>query len=287
MKFLAIVFAAFVSSSAFAEDQKKLMEMPKVYNGTKSQPGQFLPMGFIQNCTGTAVGKQVIFTASHCVSTGSRIKFDSRFDGKSYYAICTRHPQYNTRTVYNDYALCKLEAGASFPNDMPLASFDSTPVSNGDMLIQNGYGAPNFRTHHWGREALDRTSGQDLVSCGTVYLGGGDSGGSLIKDTQDLTGKSGFKIVGVNSRGGGNCSYFNRISALEWISWSKQYESDKGVQLCGVSAQCTGSTPPPPPPPPPQPTNCWQVYEEFAFCLGTKSIPGCLLKADLLKQCVR
>lgn len=279
MRFLFLLLLSF---SAYAEDQKKIMELsPKIFNGQKSVQGEFLPMGWIQNCTGTAVAKNVIFTASHCVTTGKRIKFDSRFDGKSYYAVCSRHPEYNTRTVYNDYALCKLEG--EFPADMPLASFEARTPAIGEDLLLNGYGAPNVGTHHWGKEAMDRVDGQDLTACGRVYLGGGDSGGSLLAWTEDRSGKSGFKILGVNSRGGGNCSYFNRISAPEWQSWAKEYEAEKGVKLCGVSEVCSGVVPPPPP----EPVDCWKVYEEFAFCLGTKAIPGCLLKADQLKQCVR
>jgi hypothetical protein len=276
-----IILLSFSQPLAAAE---KMMNQPKIYRGTKSVAGEFLSVGFIQNCTGTAVGKSVVFTASHCVTTGKRIKYDSRFDGKSYYAICDRHPRYNDRTVYNDWALCKLEAGSEFPSDMPLASFEAKTPANGELLLLNGYGAPNFSVHHWGNENMTRVNGQDLTVCGDVVLGGGDSGGSLFLDTKDRSGKSGFKIVGVNSRAGGGCSYFNRISHEEFGAFAKDYEKQKGVKLCGVSATCNGSVPPPPPP---QPTNCWQVYEEFAFCLGTKSLPGCLLKADLLKNCVR
>lgn len=268
------------------DDIKKILEIevnPTIYRGTKSLSGEFLPMGWVGNCTGTAVGKNVIFTASHCVTTGKRIKFDSRFDGKSYYAICSRHPQYNDRTVFNDYALCKLEAG-EFPADMPLASFDARTPEDGEPLLLNGYGAPNVGTHHWGKELFDRVSGQDLIACGQVYLGGGDSGGSLLAWTEDRSGKSGFKVLGVNSRAGGGCSYFNRISSQEWNSWAREYEKQRSVQLCGVSAKCNGGTPPPPPPPP---ASCWQVYEEFAFCIGTKAIPQCLAKADQLKECVK
>jgi hypothetical protein len=288
MKFLAIVLAAFVSSSAFADNEgEKMMSSPALYNGTRSVQSEFLPMGWLGMCTATAVAKDVIYTAAHCVSNGQRVKFSSRFDGKAYYAICSKHPRYNDRTVYNDWALCKLEAGATFPEEMPLASFLEKTPEVGQKLLLNGYGAPTVGTHHWGPATFDRVNGQDLVICDRVVLGGGDSGGSLLEWSEDRSGKSGFKIVGVNSRAGGGCSYFNRISHEEFGSFARDYEKQRGVKLCGISAVCTGSTPPPPPPPPPQPTNCWQVYEEFAFCLGTKSIPGCLLKADLLKQCVR
>jgi hypothetical protein len=284
-KFLLVL--GLISSFAFGEEEKKkLLEVPKIYNGTKSVPGEFLMMGWIGNCTGTAVGPNTIVTASHCVSTGQRITFTPRFNSQGYGMVCTRHPRYNTRTVYNDYAFCRLESG-KFPDDMPLASFTARVPDIGEKLLLNGYGAPNVRVHYWGPELVDRIDGQDIDMCGKVYLGGGDSGGSLLEWSEDRSGKSGFKIVGINSRGGGNCSYFNRTSHEEFQSWAPQYEAQYNLKICGISMQCAGSTPPPPPPPPPQPTNCWQVYEEFAFCIGTKSIPGCLLKADLLKQCVR
>jgi len=170
---------------------------------------------------------------------------------------------------------------------MPKASFSFRSPDIGEKLLLNGYGAPTVGTHHWGPENVDRIDGQDIDMCGKVYLGGGDSGGSLLEWTEDRSGKSGFKILGVNSRGGGNCSYFNRTSHEEFKSWIKEFESKKGVDICGSKAVCTGSTPPPPPPPPPPPANCWKVYEEFAFCIDTRAIPQCLVKADQLKECVK
>jgi hypothetical protein len=255
---------------------------PTIYNGTKSVDGEFLMMGWIGNCTGTAVGKNTIVTASHCVSNGKRITYTPRFNGQSYSMICSRHPRYNDRTVLNDYALCKLESG-SFPDDMPLASFEPRTPAIGEKMLLNGYGAPTVRVHHWGPESATRISGQDIVACGRVYLGGGDSGGSLLAWSEDRSGKSGFKVLGINSRAGGGCSYFNRISHDEFTSWAKQYESQNGLSLCGVSATCSGSVPPPPPPPP---KDCWQVYEELAFCIGTKSLPACLSRLEELKKCI-
>lgn len=290
MKFLALLLLANVAFGEGEANTEKMFMGPSLYNGTRSVAGEFLPVGFIQNCTGTAVGDMVIYTASHCVSTGKVIRFDSRFDGKSYQARCTRHPQYNDRTVLNDWALCKIESG-SLPADMPKASFSEAVVSNGEKLLLNGYGAPNFKTHHWGGAPLSRTSGQDMVVCNSVKLGGGDSGGSLFKWSEDRSGKSGFEIVGVNSRAdiNGNCSYFNRISDKRFGDWVRVYEKEKSVAICGISAKCTGSGPGPSPSPSPSPeppANCWKTYEEFAFCIGTKSVPECLKRADVLKACV-
>ncbi len=285
MRLLFTILLLAFSQPSFAVE--KMVNAPVLYNGTKSVEGEFLMMGWIGNCTGTAVGPNTIFTASHCVTNGKRITYTPRFNGQKYAMTCSRHPQYNDRTVLNDWAFCKLDSG-TFPADMPLASFEARTPEEGEKLLLNGYGAPTVGTHHWGPELMDRLSGQDLVLCGRVVLGGGDSGGSLLAWSDDRSGKSGFKILGVNSRAGGGCSYFNAISDQRFWSFARPYEASNSHKICGVSLKCDGSGPGPSPSPSPvPPESCWKSYEDFAFCIGTKSIPACLAKADLLKACVR
>lgn len=247
-------------------------------------------MCWIGNCTGTVVGPRSIFTASHCATTGKRITCAPRgAGGKSYNLTCTRHPRYNNSTVYNDYALCSINAGEDgFPADLPMASFEFRTPDVGEELLLNGYGAPTVTVHHWGNEKVDRIRSQDIEACGGVYLGGGDSGGSLLAKQDDRSGKSGFKVLGVNSRGGGNCSYFNRVSHEEFQKWAKDYEAEKSVKLCGVSIQCTGSVPPSPSPSPSPvpPKNCWQLYESLGFCVPSKSVPDCLKAYNDFKSCL-
>ena len=283
---LLTLFALFVTSEVAQAEERVMLESPALYNGTRSVPGEFLPMGWIGMCTATAVAVDAIFTAGHCISNGQTVRFKSRFDGKSYQARCTKHPRYRNSSAYNDWAFCKLLT-EEFPKDMPLVTMVEETPAVGERLLLNGYGAPTVGTHHWGFAPMSSVRGQDLVVCNNVSLGGGDSGGSLLKASDDRSGKSGFEVVGVNSRRqvGGNCSYFNRLSDPEFKSWVRDYERSSGVQICGISKKCTGSTPPPPPPPPP--ANCWQTYEEFAFCIGTKSIPACLAKAAQLMECVK
>lgn len=269
--------------SLTAHAVEKMIYAPQLYNGTKSVDGEFLMMGWIGNCTGTAVGPNTLFTASHCVTTGKKITFTPRFNNQKYSMTCTRHPQYNDRTVLNDWAFCKLDSG-TFPADMPLASFEARTPEVGEQLLLNGYGAPTVGTHHWGPEKMDEMEGQDLVLCGKVVLGGGDSGGSLLAWSDDRSGKSGFKILGVNSRAGGGCSYFNAISDQRFWTFVRPYEASNSHKICGVSLKCNGSAPSPSPSPEP-PLSCRRTYEEFEFCLGTKSLPQCLARADLLKKC--
>jgi hypothetical protein len=289
LRLIPAILASIFSFLATAEDQVFMKNAPALYNGTKSNPGEFLPMGFIGMCTATAVGPTTIFTAAHCVSNGQRVNFQSRFDQKTYRMICSNHPRYNTRTVFNDYSICRLESGR-FPDDMPLASFSFRTPLVGEKLLLNGFGAPTIRVHHWGPETVTRHGGQDIVACGRVFLGGGDSGGSLLAWTEDRSGKSGFEVVGVNSRSDRrSCSYFNRINHSEFQTWSRQYETATGQKLCGVSLDCKEKKPDPEPEPEPEPepTNCWQVYEELTFCLGVRGIPGCIARAEKLLECVK
>lgn len=216
---------------------------PLIYNGTRSQPGEFPPVGWIGNCTGTLVGPQVLFTAAHCVSNGKRISFSHRGSGQSYAATCTRHPRVNTRNWYNDYAFCKLDRAV--PEDTVLASFKAYSPAIGEKLLLNGLGAPNVRTHYWGEATVRRNSNQDIVTCGPANLGGGDSGGSLLEWTEDRTGKSGFQVLGVNSRGGGGCSYFNRVNGAQFLDWASSYAQNQNVTLCGINGECDPTPTPP------------------------------------------
>jgi len=286
-RFYFLIGFLFSSNASSQTGEQVMRESPVLYNGTRSIPGEFLPIGFIGNCTGTAVARDVVYTAAHCVSTGKIIQFTSRFDNKRYQARCTNHPQYNNRTVLNDWAFCKLTSG-QFPADMPLATLVEQTPAVGERLLLNGYGAPTVGTHHWGSAPMHSVRGQDIVTCNPVSLGGGDSGGSLLRWTTDRSGRSGFEVVGVNSRRqvGGNCSYFNRLSDSRFGTFARSYQTSQNVKLCGIGASCGGVLPPPPIEPEP-PVNCWQVYEELNFCIGTKSIAGCIRRAEQLLACVR
>lgn len=235
---------------------------PLIYNGEKSIDGEFPAMGWIGNCTGTLVAPDVIFTASHCATTGKRISFKHRGTGKSVAATCTRHPEYNNRTVYNDWAFCKLDSPLE---GQVMASFLLESPKVDEKLLLNGFGAPHVQVHYWGEAPVDHISGQDIYTCGPANLGGGDSGGSLLKWTDDRSGKSGFEIYGVNSRGGGGCSLFNRTSHENFKSFAKQYEKDKSVSICGISRKCQGGGEPV------DPRLCLSIYYELGNCIGDAS----------------
>lgn len=249
----------------------------RVYRGTKSIDGEFPAMGWIGNCTATAVAPDVVMTAGHCKSTGSRITFQHRGSGRSYGALCTRHPRYNNSTVKNDWTFCKLDQ--PLPEGSVLASFNLERPATGDLLLVNGFGAPHVGTHYWGKAAVTRFSGQDLVACNQATLGGGDSGGSLLKWDEDRTGKGGFEIVGVNSRGNSSCSWYNMISDAEFKSFATEYETAKGVKLCGVSADCKK---------PIDPVDCSAVYQILGACMRIRQgvASECFDAYNSFRQCI-
>lgn len=256
----------------------------EVYGGTRSIAGEFPTAGWIGNCTGNLAseGRDVLYTASHCVYDGKRISFAHRGSGGNYSATCWRHPRYNTRTIYNDWALCKLDS--PIDASATVAQVDLQSPAIGAVMVLNGLGAPTAGTaHQWGKAAVRRISGQDIVTCGPANLGGGDSGGSLFADVTDR--KAGpFFILGVNSRGGGGCSYFNRNSHEEFRAWAVQFEQAKGVKICGVSADCLT---------PPDPIDCPALYMELSDCIvDAPNAPynkrqSCSEKYESFRSCIR
>jgi hypothetical protein len=247
----------------------------EVYRGTKSVAGEFPTSGWIGNCTANAVALDVVITAGHCKGTGARISFAHRESGKSYSATCTRHPRYNTRTIYNDWSLCKLDS--PLPAGSKLLTFSKERPAVGVAVWINGFGAPNVGTHYWGTSKVKSYNGQDLITNGPSNLGGGDSGGTLIpiEGPRDLSVSP--MAVGVNSRGGGGYDYYNYYAHSEFQSWAREYETAKGVKLCGISADCLG---------PVDPVDCEGLLDYLTACV-VEAAPGCRKAYTDLNACIK
>ena len=248
----------------------------EVYRGTKSVAGEYPTSGFIGNCTANAVALDVVVTAGHCKGTGARISFAHRESGKSYSATCTRHPRYNTSTIYNDWSLCKLDS--PLPVGSKVLTFAKARVVQGTEMWVNGFGAPNVGVHYWGLAKLGRPTGQDLTTCGPANLGGGDSGGTLIVKEGERQMPLGGLGGGVNSRGNSSCSWYNDYAHSEFQSWAREYETAKGVKLCGISADCTGVIP--------NPVDC---AETLAYLTSCTTVPatGCRKAYADFNVCVK
>lgn len=211
---------------------------PMVYQGTKSIEGEFPEVGFLGFCTATAVSPNIIYTAAHCVSNGQRVTWKMRGDNVGYQGACNKHPQYNDRSVFNDYAFCILDQ--NLPEGTKFASFNMTDTPNSQWeFLLNGFGAPNLGTHYWGKAGYKSTQGQDIVTCGPANLGGGDSGGAFFKWSTNRNDPLTHEIIGTNSRAGGGCSYFNRVSHESFKPYAVKVSQQAGTYICGVDKDCS------------------------------------------------
>lgn len=210
---------------------------PTLYGGRRIRDGELKPSVYIGNCTATIVGPEVILTAGHCRSSGSSASFT--YEGRRYSGRCTRHPRYNNRTVDNDWAFCKFSPKIDLP---VYGSLEKHVMRTGDVVTMQGYGAGSGGHLNVGEATIVRIDSQDIITRGRVYLGGGDSGGGLFKRVGDLVGGP-FIIVGVNSRGGGNTSLFNRADLERSRTFFEDYARSQSVEICGINWSCSGVDP--------------------------------------------
>lgn len=261
---VVIFLSDFVQGSVFSFDVDRdrpvvLIEKgpsPLIYEGTRALANEFPESGWIDFCTATLVGVNVILTAGHCVDTGEVINFYHRQSEKVFKGVCTKHPRYNPRTIYNDYALCKLSE--SVPEGSHFATVDKDYiVREDDSLIMQGYGRPNLVNLFWAESSVLFVRGQDIISCGDAVLGSGDSGGALFLGTEVRDDSEMRRVIGVNSRASSVCSFFNRISHGQFVSFARAYERGNGVNICGIGVNCDKER------------NCKEILKELEKCIGS------------------
>lgn len=209
---------------------------PMLYGGRPIKENELRPSVNIGNCTGTVIGPNTLITAGHCRSSGSGVSFS--FNRTSFSGSCTRHPDYSSGGwLNNDFALCKFSPAWTGPLT---AYLSKRTLKVGDQLTMQGYGAGSNGRLNVGEAVIQSVDYMDYITEGPVFLGGGDSGGGLFARVKDLV-NGPFEWVGVNSRGGGRTSLFNR-SDLErsWKFFNDWTEKNK-EKVCGVNLACGGA----------------------------------------------
>ena len=266
---------------------------PKIVNGSRVQASANSPerMGtvYLGNCTATAIAKDLVLTAAHCISGTPRVyyKVPGQRAQRVNVASYSVHPQYrfNARPEI-DIAMIHLRS--SMPNThrvMPLL-FDSSEAARGKEAVQAGYGstkngngqqtdgasggilrrADTVITSH----RVSRIGGSINVRNGSTVRGGtaacsGDSGGPLYVKASDgkwyTAGVTSTAAAGPGSRAGDlDCSGGNTYASIagnrQWIEETAAELSNRsGANLFddGGLAFNGSSTPNPQPQPNPQP----------------------------------
>ena len=226
---------------------KKLTEVklePSLIGGRIADDGElpfsvFLLIGNNTRCTGSVVGPEVLLTAGHCLG-GARDSVSFNIDGRNRRGTCTRHPQFQQQSggnINNDFAMCTFSPRV---NDESLfAEFETGNVSVNDRVTLQGFGQNRVGTLQIGDARIVQVDNRDLVTNSNVRLGGGDSGGGLLLGTPN-TRRGPFLIVGVNSRVGGNFSFFNRINLARSLDFFEQFLRDNRTEACGLNRECRG-----------------------------------------------
>lgn len=212
----------------------QVQDLPTLIGGREAREDELPISVFIQNCTASVVGPNVILTAGHCRQSGSDVSFivgRTRHSGS-----CTRHPQFNNNTLDNDFTLCVVSPRI---NLRVFADLSPVNVRNGDQVTMQGFGNDRLGTLQVGTAQIVQIGNQDLVTNSRVKLGGGDSGGGLFLGTPNLE-RGPFQLVGINSRvsRNGNNSFFNRVNLQRSQNFFEDFARDNRVAICGVNDDC-------------------------------------------------
>lgn len=213
----------------------KVAAKADLIGGRIARDGELPFSVFIGNCSASIVGPSVILTAGHCRATNESVAFN--FDGRRREGRCVRHPQFTENRnefLNNDFSLCEFSPAI---NNVVFADLSPISVSSGDRVTLQGFGQNRLGTLQIGEANIQQVNGQDIIVSSNVRLGGGDSGGGLIFGEPDLE-RGPFQLIGVNSRVGGNQSFFNRINLNRSQDFFKDFARDKNVDICGINIDC-------------------------------------------------
>ncbi|QND67065.1 S1 family peptidase [Mesorhizobium loti] len=200
-------------------------------------------------CTSTAVGKNVILTAAHCVTSGATATVLNA--GKTLSVTCTNHPGYGNGDPASDFSLCYVKDGLTgFPFETISTSISYPRV--GQQVLLLGFGCvkaggsdASFGVLHLGGAALllrPENAKGFATTKGDAAICFGDSGGAAYFALDNDASRR--LVIGINSRGDINQYSFLSPTATEgFVAWAIAWSGQNKASICGIDPSAKGCRP--------------------------------------------
>ena len=194
-------------------------------------------------CTATAVGRQVIITAAHCIDDGA--KGTVSVGSLTADVVCNHHPGY-PGDISADFALCFLNKGLPKLGDgfERVNITDNSAPANGQDVTLLGYGCrmkggsdQSFGELYEGTAKVVLRPNKDLYvrTKGGAALCFGDSGGGAYNFTNPA--ETIRRLFGVNSRGDiSTNSWISTTANKSFIDWSTAWVDKNKARVCGLGS---------------------------------------------------
>jgi hypothetical protein len=221
---------------------------PQVIGANPAASGQWPATFVFRNaggggCTSTAVGRQVLITAAHCLKNNA--KGSVSVGTLTADVVCNHHPTY-PQDDSSDFALCLLDKtlpklGRGFEringNDTNLPTLRQDITLLGYGCTQKDGVDRNFGTLYEGTAQVSQRPNKDfyILTHGGAALCFGDSGGGAYYSS-DAAGTI-RRLFGVNSKGDiSENSWISTTANASFLDWARGWAGTNNVRICGLDA---------------------------------------------------
>lgn len=221
---------------------------PQVIGANPADPARWPGTFVFKNtegggCSATAIGRQVILTAAHCVEDGAT--GSASVGAVEANVVCNRHPSY-PKDVSADFSLCFAKTplpkpGGGFERvnteDVQMPAMQQAVTLLGYGCTTRGGGDRGFGTLFEGTANVSARPGKDLylITTGGAAVCFGDSGGGAYYSTNPAN--TTRRLFGVNSRGDiSKTSWISTTANPAFLDWARRWAAANNSRMCGVTA---------------------------------------------------
>jgi hypothetical protein len=240
-------FSQSIKMQAFTE-LKSSGAKPQVIGGEPADAKKWPATFIFRNsngggCTATAVGRQAVITAAHCIDDGA--KGSISVGTLTADVVCNHHPTYPD-DISADFALCVLNKALPKLGDgfERLNTADNNAPAKGKDVTLLGYGCrvkggsdQSFGNLYEGTAKVVVRPSKDLYvrTQGGAALCFGDSGGGAYHATNPAG--TTRRLFGINSRGDiSTNSWISTTANKSFIDWSRGWADKNKIKICGLDS---------------------------------------------------